>query len=233
MNNILINYGVRAGGGPAFLKRTRTAVGQLQTRTRTGFTYSQQQTRTRTGSQSCSSTLSYTYPCCCYDWSRWGLAGDCPPSYSNAPLGQCPGSSENWMVGTYQACWYTTAYYCERQLCYVEGVYSTSCGTCTWSGFTGWYNVSSCSASYPGCSNGALYRECQTITACAWNAYSAWSNVTSCSAVAPACSNGAFQRDCQTVYSWGDWSAYEEADICVPQSPTPSAGAVEIECVAI
>jgi hypothetical protein len=33
-SSIFVTYGLKSGGGPAFLKRTREAVSQLQTRTR-------------------------------------------------------------------------------------------------------------------------------------------------------------------------------------------------------
>jgi hypothetical protein len=244
MNDLFIQYGVQAAGGPAFLRRERTAVGQLQTRTRTGYTYSQPQASTRTGSQSCTTTTTYQQTQACYQdgfsnqyssysecaavCTQWGCQDANPYNCANQ-FRQCIDTQQttsrtcdsSGFLMTWQCYWYQ------------EPVYNTTCGPCTFSAWSGYFNVSSCSATYPGCSNGAVQRQCQTVTACAWNAYSAWSNVTSCSAVSPACSNGAFQRDCQTVYSWGDWSAYEEADVCVPQSPTPSAGAVEIECVAI
>jgi hypothetical protein len=48
MSSIYVKYGIRAGGAPPFLRRTRTAVGQLQTRTRTGGNYTQRQRRTST-----------------------------------------------------------------------------------------------------------------------------------------------------------------------------------------
>lgn len=232
-SSLFVKYGAKAGAGPAFLKRTRSAVAQEQARTRTGTTSNQLQTRTRSGSQSCSSTLQYTYPCCCGGERNWGVASDCPVDYWNARLGQCPGSSDNSMPNSYQYCWdiSSTGFYCIRRSCWVTGVYSTSCGSCTWGSYTAWTNTTSCSVSSPGCSNGAVQRQCQTITVCNWGEYGEWSDVSSCTPSSPECSNGAVETQCQTVYNWGEWSAYEEADICTPQTSALGAGAVEIECV--
>lgn len=230
MGSIFITYGAKAGGAPPFLKRSRSAVGQLQARTRTGSTYNQIQTRTRQGSQSCSSVLQYTYPCCCGSERNWGVASDCPVDYWNARLGQCPGSSDNSVPDSYQYCWDTNAFYCFRRSCWVTGVYSTSCSACTWGGWSGWSNTSSCSTSYPGCSNGATQRECQTLTICNWSAYSEWSDTSSCNSSSPACSNGAVETQCQIVYNWGEWSAWEESETCAAQSPEASNGAIQIEC---
>lgn len=47
--SVFITYGVKSGGGPAFLRRTRqSSNGQRQTRTRTTFFTSQVQRRTAT-----------------------------------------------------------------------------------------------------------------------------------------------------------------------------------------
>jgi len=241
-SSLFVKYGVKAGAGPAFLKRQRSAVEQPQTRTRTGSTSNQLQTRTRTCS--CSTTCYYWYDIGSYAGSSQGaycsnfgsnnyVCGDsrivscswngCTTVSSCITSSSHPGTcllEPNYNFGAYDTCYIMYAY----------GPSSYSSG-CNWGGWSGWSNTSSCSNSYPGCSPGAVQRECQTATVCNWSAYTAWSNVASCSPTTPACTNGALERQCQTIYSWGNWSAYEEVDICVPQTPALGAGAVEIECV--
>lgn len=227
MGSIFIGYGTKAAGGPAFLKRTRSAESQLQTRTATATSTSQLQTRTRSASITVSSI------------NRWELY------YLNyCGFYTVYDSCDNYLFAQTSAGWwetltcagyniYTCGYAgCNDSLCeMVLKPYGVAVSSCNWSGWSGWSNTSSCSTSYPGCSTGAVQRECQTLTSCSFGAFTEWSNVSSCTPASPACTNGAVQRECQTVYNWGEWSAYEEVDVCTSQSPALGAGAVEIECV--
>lgn len=225
MGSVFITYGAKAGGGPAFLRRSRTAFGQLQTRTRTASAFNQLQTRTRTCSNISQPMV-------------W---------YYGSP--QCGVSQAVADVNNYQSCGYVGSQCFSANAgnsCYES--WSAACGNGTvwavycseptrrdWGPFTGWSAAASCSANpWQGCwSIGNVQRECQTATVCNWSAYTAWSNVASCSPATPACTNGAFERRCQTIHTFRDqdWSAYEEVDICVSQNPTAGPGALQIECV--
>jgi hypothetical protein len=226
-SSLFVKYGVKAGGGPAFLKRTRTAFGQLQTRTRNGTSFNQLQTRTRTCLYQqtpvqwrlvrhigCMSSNRFGYPACpspggwCSDGTR--LAA-CATSYSPA----CDGDPDGHVA--------IQDFVCDSTPFYAYG------------GFSGWSATGSCSATCPACWHsstvGRICRECRTATVCNWNNYTGWSNVSSCTVSSPGCPNT--QTQCQTIYSFReqDWSEYEETDICTPQNPNPSAGALQIECV--
>ncbi len=262
MNDLFIQYGVQAAGGPAFLKRTRTAYSysQVQRQNSSGVTYSQLQRRDGTGvtynvsgcdwviqsqeplysgpgtayaatplCDSIGNPLFPGYPPC--DKLFWTSRRDqcnARGSSSNYPWGTCTNNATRWYYnyGTYVECSNCCFYITDRGQTYSY----TECGV-NWGG---WYNVSSCSANYPACSNGAPgFRECRTTTLCYWNVTQSWYNVTSCSASTPSCTNGASRVECRTLtlYDWNPWSAYEEVDICVPQSPAAGPGAVQIECV--
>lgn len=210
MGSLFVNYGIKAGGSSYVWEDwsaynpvssgTAVTVGdpvegaqevEVQTRTRTGSTYSQRQTRTRTcncsnqqvyGSYLAYSDWGYGCPyggcsCCpsCWDFYCW--SGWCGPDIT------CGCSCD---YGTVTYYWYEYAMGWSTQ--YV----------CNWSGYTGWSNVSSCSASSPGCNNGAVQRQCQTVTLCSWGNWTSWSNTSSCTATAPTCTNGATQRECQS-----------------------------------
>lgn len=241
-SSLFIKYGVKAGGGAAFLKRTREAVPQPQARTRTGTTSSQVQQRTRTGSVTTTTVVtgSYrvqscyqsgfsnnygSYSACAANCSQWGCQSADPYACANQ-FRRCVDQSQTTSVTCDGSGQYTT-WQCYW---YSQDTYSTTT-SCNFSGWSAWSNVSSCSPTSPGCSNGAVQRECQTLTLCDWSSYSDWSDVSSCTPSSPACSNGAVETQCQTVYNWGDWSAYEEADICVTQSPELGEGAIQTECI--
>jgi len=237
MNDLFVQFGVQAGGGPAFLKRTRSAVGQLQTRTAVGATGNQRQQRHRTCNCSTSFMIVRSGGTC--DWrtetrcDNFGYISNGPncnrdaircDSYcsSTSNAGQCiyhgyhdDGSQ---MMG---------------HLCCAVPATVISSSSCNWSGWSGYYNVDSCSPSYPGCSSGAQQRECQTISVCNFGAFSSWTNVQSCTPANPSCSNGAIQRECQTIDVWSEWTEWEEAETCTPQSPELTSGAIQIECQAI
>ena len=219
MGSVFINYGVKAGGGPPFLKRTRTASAQAQQRTRTGQSTSQLQQRTR----ACVYSGCYLYWCgyWCSDFETFDDQTN-TSAWESCNIGGevtiCEPNPAGWPD------WYCYRYNVGRNV--------------TWAGWSGWSNVGSCTPTGGNCIANIVgwhYMDtavqCQTVQVCGWSAYSAWSNVASCSPSTPGCSNGALERQCQTVYSWGDWSAYEEVDVCTPQSPALGAGAVEIECV--
>jgi hypothetical protein len=265
MNDLFIQFGVQAGGGPAFLKRTRTAYSynQLQRQNSSGVTYSQLQRRDGTGQNftneyyafQCQQLyptyfISYTYGTGCTvnpfaygcgysDYGPWGI---CDQFYRSTNATTCHNAPNNRFqvycgspsdVGKvrYEHKYQGTncAFCCEyhEEVCQF---YSFADCTINWGG---WYNVGSCSTVSPGCTTGAQYVGCQTVTLCYWNVTQSWYNVTSCSASTPSCTNGASRIECRTLtlYDWNPWSEYEEVDICVPQSPAAGAGAVQIECV--
>ena len=256
MNNILINYGVRAGGGPAFLKRTRTAYSynQLQRQNSSGVTYSQRQQRNGTGYTyvsdvcyfSCTEEPQYSGPGTSYTTSSyctntlgnqiWPAYPPCDTHYNQNNANDCyfrPRVFRTCGNGVHQYYYEYGGAYCSWCCVYYDcygTAYSETVCDISWGG---WYNVSSCNTVSPSCSSGAQYVGCQTVTLCYWNVTQSWYNVTSCSASTPSCTNGASRIECRnlTLYDWNAWSEYEEVDICVPQSPAAGSGAVQIECV--
>lgn len=213
MNNLglFFQFGIRMQGGPAFLKRTRSAQPQLQTRTSTATTGNQLQTRTR--SKSTSTTNDLRGYLCYYEsegyFGYW---------QSNGTLTCHPGVCNQY------------GYYCTNFgffSCNNSGnigclEYQCRCQT-SYGAYGAWSNTTSCSPSDT--------RQCQTISICVFGDFTGWSNTSSCTPSSPACTTGAVKRECQTIFNWGSFSAYEEVDICVPQTPALGAGAVEIECV--
>jgi len=102
------------------------------------------QTRTRTG---------YNYQVC--DWNCNCSCGPiCYSAYPSCGSGQeqvtC--SLGGWPCTSSYSTWY--AY------CRCDSYYYTSC---SWTGYSAWSNVSSCTTTSPSCSQGALQRQCQTI----------------------------------------------------------------------
>jgi len=153
-SSIFVTYGLKSGGGAPFLRRTRNAFGQLQSRTRTGATSSQRQTRTRTCS--CSTSTSRV-------WNATAFIG-CGATPYDYCFTSCPSTS--------------SFSYCKEDFipaCGGEGIYDARCenvtsSSCNWGGYSGWSNVSSCTTSSPGCTNGALQRQCQTVSVCGFGA---------------------------------------------------------------
>lgn len=170
MNNLglFFQFGIRLQGGPAFLRRTRTAFGQLQTRTRT-----------------CTTSIS-TY------WAQGSKVQQCFGFPLNGRV--CGGPCPNDPPGSTDICTGPNG------SCGSPGIYQVYNATC----------IHRTNFNYGG--------------------FTAWSNTTSCNPVG-GCNNT--NRECRTFYSFRneDWSAYEEVDVCTSQSPTPAAGAIEIECV--
>ncbi len=237
MNDLFIQFGVQAGGGPAFLRRERTAVGQLQTRTRTSYTYSQLQTRTRTCS--CSSVTgphsndiygvfesgSYQcYPRTYYNCSGQVVWSDCPGSCDPGDGGfNCQFNSSH----VYVTCGpLTTFTYNECVTSETGFYYSGSCSSFdeTWR----------CDSNYQ-----LLARQCTntTSTSCDWSGWSGYSNTGSCSTTYPGCSNGAVQRECRTVTlcAWNAYTAWSNTTSCTPATPTcPTSGtATERNCQTV
>ena len=176
MNNmgLFFQFGIRMQGGPAFLKRTRTSFGQLQTRT-----------RTQTGTVICNCGFVCKLPTtawACYN----GIVNNGTVCNSNNV------NALNWVC--------------------VPGNYSYKCNGCHCSNC--WTGEYLCSPTI-----------CQCGTCPVYSAWSAWSDTSSCT---PSTT-----RECQTIYSFReqDWLAYEEVDVCTPQSPTAALNALQIECV--
>ena len=166
MGSVFINYGVKAGGGPAFLKRQRSSVGQLQTRTRTGENYSQVQRRkanacNRNGDSRCRT---------CWGYPGWSNVSSCSAggySFCNNTTFRDPGG---WPV----QCRTVTL--------------------CRFTAFSGWSNTGSCSSATPACAPGALNRECRTVYS--WGAWSAYQEVDVCTPTNPSLGAGAVQVEC-------------------------------------
>jgi hypothetical protein len=232
-SSIFVTYGLKSGGGPAFLRRTRNAFGQLQTRTRTGSNVQQQQARDT--------------PCINRFWA-FGFIGGLvcgswgpEPNYNGSTSQYSSIENNTFSCSTHHRNnsynWTTTSCYsiCNTQFCYRQM-------QCSWRGTVGtqggWYNTGSCSTISQNCSLEAStisQLQCQTVTQCQFPAFPpTWTNVTSCDPVTPSCTVGGVQRQCQTVFSFReeDWSAFEEADECTPSNPTPTEGAVAVECMA-
>ena len=244
MGSVFINYGVKAGGGPPFLKRTRTAYGQIQTRTRSGSSYSQRQRQD--GTCSCVATGPFKY----YIWSTISCSQSgyqCDWYYGNPVCGTLPvpnsyvegeccysplDYSATWSAGwpSYGLSIYDAGCYSYSSWPIHIAYYSNRPESCSGS-YGGWYNVSSCNPDTNCAYNGRGLRNCRTLTGCNWGGWSGWSNVSSCSPSSNCSSNGG--RECQTIYLWNAWSAWEEAETCTPQTPNAANGAVQIECQAI
>lgn len=220
MNNygLFMQFGIRAAGGPAFLKRTREAVGQLQTRTSVAALVNQLETRTRSVSTTATAVFDYS----CYDYSGnygWfgpnnGSSPTCNTSLCNSNTWLCEDISFLYgycLPNSYWACYW----------------WDCRCST-TVGAWSAWSATTSCTTQY---TSGYVTRECRTVQVCQFGEFSEWSDTATCTVSTPACSAGATKVECQTVYNWGEWSAYEEVDVCTSQSPALGAGAVEIECV--
>jgi hypothetical protein len=170
-SSIFVTYGLKSGGGAPFLRRTRTAVGQLQTRTRTGSTSSQLQTRTRSCLQQqtpvqwrlvahigCMDSNRFNYVACpnpaagCSNGTR---IQPCATSFSPACDGNPDGPSYHVAIQDY---------ICDSTTFFAYG------------GFSGWSATGSCSPTCPACWNtnsvGTICRECQTATICNFGGFS-------------------------------------------------------------
>lgn len=166
MGKLFTEYGIKAAGAPPFLKRTSTAT-----------TVTTWQRRTLSG---------YTYSSC--SWScNYGSKYT-----SSKTRTQCRNTSVTCKSGasknTYS--WSNTTSKCYYYRCRAR--ISTKC---SWN-YSGWSNVSSCTASVPGCSNGASGVECQSSQSVQWGAWSAWEEADECTAVVPALVDGAIQVEC-------------------------------------
>lgn len=261
-SSIFVTYGLKAGGGLAFLKRTRTAFGQGETQTRTasstrqkhtstGQTFTQSQTRTMSGwaTVSCVATASSG------GWGGWiwqcGNSRTCVPGERYT---DCPGCVEGW--------WNK---YCTRTWYNFSG--ST---TVSWNSYwnnewnnSGWSNVGSCSAgdSLPSSTGTATRRECRGVSSCRWINHSGWFNsactpsgscsngstLTQCrdlwthgtptdwletASCSPTSAGGQWTRQCRTVAKWGEYTSWEEAESCDSSTPSLNIGATQIQCMA-
>jgi len=167
---LFFQFGIRAAGGPAFLRRQRSAVSQLQTRTRTCNCTS-------------SSTLVVTTDC-------WGLCrsnhlpricgSPCtfPPSQTVTCTSCCGG--------------------CGCSSFFVRGANCLSVTSCSYGAFGAFTNTTSCSPANPTCSgssgSGNISRECQTIFD--WGPFTPYEEVDICVPQTPALGAGAVQIQC-------------------------------------
>ena len=184
MGSVFINYGVKAGGGPAFLRRSRTAFGQLQTRTRrcngtpTNYKWSQG------GHWGCNSSTG----------SRVACNSSCTPGTSTGPFGGPNGSGcyvYYRSLGGYGTCPYQQPW----------GFFYTSCSATSTSysygSFGSWSNTTSCSPTNPTCnSSGVTSRECRTVYSFRNEDWSAYEEVDVCTPTNPSASAGAVQVEC-------------------------------------
>jgi len=166
MGSLFVQYGTKAGGVSyiynfsdltAYSGTSSATANTIATCDQTTYDentpanniHREVQTRTRTGS-------TYSYDCS----YTYGCAGNCSAyscSYDCSYYGYCCGS----YCYVSQTCNSTCYNYCSSCCTCTQ---SQTCTGCNWSGWSGWTTVSSCSASAPGCSNGATQRECQTRT---------------------------------------------------------------------
>jgi hypothetical protein len=176
MNNLglFFQFGIRMQGGPAFLKRTRTAFGQLQTRT-----------RTVTGTFTCNCGWSCNVQCgggpcttfCSGGNSSYG-SSTCGPGNQNEIRLVC---GQNW----WEVCGYADCgsgqWYCSYQIC--------NCSTCTsYSDWSAWSNTSSCTPS--------ATRQCQTVYSFREEDWSAYEEVDVCVVASPTAALNAVQVEC-------------------------------------
>jgi hypothetical protein len=170
MNNLglFFQFGIRMQGGPAFLKRTRTPFGQLQTRLRSG-----------TSAQQCfySSSIftiessNRTTNCTVSDGGSFTF-GNC----NNASVARC------CIVNTPGVNW--ACFNFPRQFQTV----------CNWGAFSAWTNTSSCTPTSTCGSNGN--RQCQTIYSFREQDWSAYEEVDVCVVASPIAALNAVQVEC-------------------------------------
>jgi hypothetical protein len=170
-SSIFVKYGLKSGGGPSFLKRTRTAFGQLQTRVRSGSTGTQcywsftgndepgfNTTRDCCGSSPCDcNSAPMSFAACCVQLSF--------PSINNGqPFWNC----NNWFKD-----------------------FQT---VCNFGAFSDWTNTSSCTPTSTCGSNGN--RQCQTFYSFREQDWSAYEEVDVCVVANPTAALNAVQVEC-------------------------------------
>lgn len=249
MGSIFITYGAKAGS-ETILQRTRTSYsynqrqrqnssgvtyGQLQQRNGSGYTYNvngcewvvtnQEPLYSGPGTDYAYTTVcDGVYPYC--DRFYWTSRASACNSRGSGGVNSCYNGASRWYYsyGTYVQCNNCCFYYQEEARTYSYTECAVSWGS--------WFNVSSCSAASPGCSNGAAYRQCQTVTLCYWNVTAPWYDVASCSVSTPSCTNGASRIECRDVvrYDWNAWSEWTEVQECTPRTDALGANATQIEC---
>jgi hypothetical protein len=229
MNDLFIQFGVQAGGGPAFLKRTRTAYSynQLQRQNSSGVTYSQLQRRDGTG-------FTYTDSGCEF------LCTDYYPIYngfSYAP-GDCnAGTWDGQNPFGYGCSWSQYGY--------------AACDKLYWSSRASQCQALNDGSQFTGCSNGAVrqsysYQGGQCAFCCEYKrevgstysrpecgiSWGGWYNVGSCSTVSPSCSNGATYVGCQTatLCYWNVTQSWYNVTSCSASTPSCTNGASRVEC---
>lgn len=229
---LFIQFGVRAAGGPAFLKRTRTAFAytQRQRQNSTGATFSQLQRRDGTG---------FTYTDSGFHW----VCNQRYPYYSgfNYAPGDCNAGTWNgvnpagygcgWTDYGFAACdkfyWSSKAAQCHNL---PNNLFSVNCWQSSHVGNIR-YNYS-----YQGyqCAFCCEYHEeiCQYYSnnVCGIN-WGGWYAVGSCSANY-SCFNGSSNIDCQTVSgcNWNVTQSWYNVASCSPSTPACTNGASRIEC---
>jgi hypothetical protein len=141
---------------------------------RTRNAFGQLQTRTRTGttsSFSCNCGTAVTNAICAY----YSLSGwTCRRSPTN---NSCDYFGYPWS-------------------CYQYGTVCQTCTSCSFGNFTEFSNVASCTPETPGCSNGALQRECQTEFSFREEDWSPFEEAETCDPVSPTPADGAVEVEC-------------------------------------
>jgi hypothetical protein len=180
MNNLglFFQFGIRMQGGPAFLKRTRTPFGQLQTRLRSGSTF--------TGCYwAYAGTMEAVFGYNDFEFagaycSEIHLVYDCNSPYIPA--------------GSYRSC--SSSVYCDTARCYYTnvGYQKISYVGCNWGAFSAWTNTSSCTPTSTCGSNGN--RQCQTIYSFREQDWSAYEEVDVCVVASPIAALNAVQVEC-------------------------------------
>jgi hypothetical protein len=174
-SSIFVTYGLKSGGGPSFLRRTRTAFGQPETRTRSCVGTPQNYQLIQGGHRACHSQTPYAM--CGSSCTPGSSASGCIVYYrSLGGHGTCP----------FQQPW---------------GIFNTSCSPTSTSfaygSFSGWSNTSSCTPASPTCnSNGVINRECRTIYSFREEDWSAYEEADVCNSQTPTAALNALQIEC-------------------------------------
>jgi hypothetical protein len=230
MNNfgLFMQFGVRAAGGPAFLRRERTAFSYIQRQRQdsTGQNFSQLQQRNGTG---------FTFTDTGFEW----VCNDYYPVYDGITYQYGTGCTSNpFCYGCgYNNCsgwgicdqFYRSA---NATTCQNKGnnIFSISCNQPSHVGnirFQHSYQGSSCAY----CCEYIADR-CQSYSrqACGIN-WGDWFNVSTCSANT-SCSNGSSNRECRTLTgcNFNITQPFYNVASCTVSTPTCTTGAARIEC---
>jgi hypothetical protein len=178
-SSIFVKYGLKSGGGPSFLRRTRTVFGQLQTRVRSGSTF-----------EACNWQYHNTV------LGHYGYTDDTfkPAACTQNDLNFVYGCV-SWPNGKKVIC-QVNLINCDTSRCYYNNaVYRTNKFiACNFGAFSDWTNTSSCDPTSTCASNGN--RQCQTIYSFREQDWSSYEEVDVCVVASPIAALNAVQVEC-------------------------------------